>query len=186
MMPAAEKPSTAPSCGPSRRCCLPWAVLLVTTTLLCTSSFARVVGAPIRCQSSAEYQYLMLLRPFRYTHVFQDGFLEHTGHYYRALSQKNQEEMDASAYLRWAQTTLQREKTLAEVSLDGALTVEPLLQLLRSELLGKYVRAALQWRCEVLPRFLRTHFPGTRTISLLPSTFAGWWTAGLWIVLHCS
>eukprot|EP00037_Helgoeca_nana_P013850 m.127877 g.127877 ORF g.127877 m.127877 type:complete len:741 (-) comp22263_c0_seq1:976-3198(-) len=73
-----------------------------------------------------------------YTHVFQDGFLEHTGHYYRALSQKNQEEMDASAYLRWAQTTLQREKTLAEVSLDGALTVEPLLQLLRSELLGKY------------------------------------------------
>eukprot|EP00038_Savillea_parva_P001555 m.105031 g.105031 ORF g.105031 m.105031 type:complete len:745 (+) comp10544_c0_seq6:258-2492(+) len=73
-----------------------------------------------------------------YESIFLNGFLEHSQDYYRNLSQKHQAEMDVGSYLRWAERTLEREQSMAEASLNGPLTVEPLLRLLRAEILEAY------------------------------------------------
>eukprot|EP00035_Acanthoeca_spectabilis_P011079 m.195079 g.195079 ORF g.195079 m.195079 type:complete len:737 (-) comp15223_c0_seq2:854-3064(-) len=73
-----------------------------------------------------------------YKAIFLDGFLERTRDYYRDQSQKQQQELDVGSYLRWAHDKIEEERKLVETSLDAELTLQPLLQLLRAELLETY------------------------------------------------
>jgi len=77
-------------------------------------------------------------RTIVYSTVFLEGFLERTENFYRDASQRLQADNDVGVYLRWAHRTLEQERKLADLSLDGNLTVPRLLSLLRVELLEKY------------------------------------------------
>lgn len=101
-----------------------------------------------------------LLGPDRYKAIFLDGFLERTRDYYRDQSQKQQQELDVGSYLRWAHDKIEEERKLVETSLDAELTLQPLLQLLRAELLETCVRT----RCHISPLPTLTYMTVTEQV----------------------